>query len=1194
MANDYNELEQLVNDVTSLDTARMTLRWALERLNNIEKEKADLKKNLTIAEETSKKLQLKDASLTDAYSSRTKTLEEKEDFYTKLEATMSLLGEGKLDIQQLLKKEAKLDSLRKSLEDEYQDKFGELDRNQRAVIERWNARLLEVESQYAGRLAEAQQKYDVLRSELESGYQGRLTSLQGSFRTREKELSERINSLEASVHLSEEKVETRRRELEADYLVKKHENEENYRKLRAMLEGGLEEKLRSMDSDHAAQVRSLETSWQTERARLLDEQRLRDDQFISAQARIKEIENKLAAQQETHHGELLKLISEKETAFRAQLAALEKEKAAKEETVKQLVAKLEKKASDWEAEKARLEAEFGGRLALMEQGVRERAAALEREYSGKKEELENIIAVNREETEKGFNACLLRERQAMEEEKTRLVAERRQKEESLARASEKVKELENALSSNHEEHHKELMDRIRSGEMAFRGKLEAFEGEKRSYNETINKLTDDVRARDRVLLEEKNKIAEEFGAKARIYEERIALMDASFGERRNEYEKKIGELSAGMSAAFEEKRSGYEERISELSGRLDEAAKVSALEKENFKNEVARISAETAALAEERAAAVRADYEARKAALEKEFDARAVVYEARLASVSARLEEAARASALEKERFENDLARISAESAAAADERTAAVRADYEARKAELGKEFEARYGDALRALEAEKGRMAIALEASENRAEETRACGKKLEAALAGRAAELEREYAARRERLESDLRDRTAAVYAEAEVKMDFERKNWQYERSMLENQVSEISGNFRSAQKEIETLNSGLRKSAEVSAATETAFNRELMEAKANYDRELTYRVKDAVTVQTAHLVEALEAARARQEETAAALAEKENSINALRGEAVEARRDCEERVRSASSGAVAARRAELEEDYRARRAALAEEFALKNDRLAGENETLRENIGKISAVAAEANTRAAALAGKLLEAEKAAAAEKLEMQKAQVRELDSAVADAVAAAVDALQQKLAHAHAEMDKALADGRDEVKHLEEIFAAEKDRMLEEMDRRERYIESADIKIQDLEREMMKYRQSASGELMRQVAEQDARFRTVVGEEKARSEARVKQLEDLLTAKEKLLADGDKFYRQKQMELDAMQSDLNQRVNKFNTELFAQKQELSEKEKGLNEYRLGLEKDHASRTSELEKMKAELTRVIMDYKGRK
>ena len=156
MSTEYNELERLVNDVTSLDTARMTLRWALERLNSIEKEKADLKKNLTLTEETSRALEVKLGVLEDSFKSRSKSLGEKEEFYGKLEAAMALLGEGKLDIQQLLKKEARLDQLRRSLENEYQDKFEELDRNQRSVIERWNARLLEAESRYADRIGESQ------------------------------------------------------------------------------------------------------------------------------------------------------------------------------------------------------------------------------------------------------------------------------------------------------------------------------------------------------------------------------------------------------------------------------------------------------------------------------------------------------------------------------------------------------------------------------------------------------------------------------------------------------------------------------------------------------------------------------------------------------------------------------------------------------------------------------------------------------------------------------------------------------------------------------------------------------------------------------------------------------------------------------------------------------------------------------
>ncbi|HAU90121.1 MAG TPA: hypothetical protein DCW72_07825, partial [Elusimicrobia bacterium] len=452
MANEYGELEQLVNDVTSLDTARMTLRWALERLQNIEKEKADLKKNLTLAEETAKRLQLKESSLRDAYDSRNKTIEEKEDFYTKLEATMSLLGEGKLDIQQLLKKEAKLDSLRRSLETEYQEKFEELDRSQRAIMERWNARLLDVESQYAGRLSEAQKKYDSLRAELDAEHQGRLTALQASFKAKEKEFGERLALLEGNVRSSEERVETRRRELEAEYLSKKRETEENYRKLRSMLETGLEEKIRAADSDHAAQVSSLEASWQAERSRLLEEQRVREEQFLAAQDRIKEIENNLAAQQEKHHSELLKLISEKETAFRAQLAELEKEKAAKENSVRELSAALEKRAAGWEAEKAALRADFDARAAAMEAAFREREAGFERDYTVRKESIASAMSAERGELERNLENRMARERAVMAAERASMAEAKGHFEAALAAASDKIKELENNISSLKEDH----------------------------------------------------------------------------------------------------------------------------------------------------------------------------------------------------------------------------------------------------------------------------------------------------------------------------------------------------------------------------------------------------------------------------------------------------------------------------------------------------------------------------------------------------------------------------------------------------------------------------------------------------------------------------------------------------------------------------------------------------------------------
>jgi hypothetical protein len=83
-------------------------------------------------------------------------------------------------------------------------------------------------------------------------------------------------------------------------------------------------------------------------------------------------------------------------------------------------------------------------------------------------------------------------------------------------------------------------------------------------------------------------------------------------------------------------------------------------------------------------------------------------------------------------------------------------------------------------------------------------------------------------------------------------------------------------------------------------------------------------------------------------------------------------------------------------------------------------------------------------------------------------------------------------------------------------------------------------------------------------------------------------------MADSDKLYRQKQFELDRMHAEFNQRVNAANEELFAQKQAAADKEKAVNENGLKLEREHAAKMAEMEKMKAELSRAIIEYKNRK
>ena len=1443
MANEYTELEQLVNDVTSLDTARMTLRWALERLNTIEKEKADLKKNLTLAEETAKRLQVKEASLTDAYSSRSKTLEEKEDFYTKLEATMSLLGEGKLDIQQLLKKEAKLDSLRKSLENEYQDKFEELDRSQRSIIERWNARLLDVESQYAGRLAEAQKKYDSLRSELDADHQGRLTALQASFKTREKEFSERLALLEGSVRLSEEKVETRRRELEGEYLAKKRETEENYRKLKTMLEAGLDEKLRSMDSDHAAQVASLGASWQAERSRLLEEQRLREEQFLAAQARIKEIENGLAAQQEAHHSELLKLISEKETAFRAQLAQLENEKSAKEQRVREISAALEKRVAGWEAERAAMRADFEGRTAVLEAALKAREAELEKNYAADKEELSRVSASQRAGLEKELEERLAGERREMAAERARLTETAARQEAALCAASDKIKELEVYISELKENHRGELMARVSAAEESFRQKLAAFEGERLKYIGIINKMEENLRGLEAAGAEDRARMDAEAAARAAVYERELA----------------------------------------ELAGRLSAAAKEAAAQRERHGGELAQISAESAARLEERSAALKADYEALAARLAADAAASGEAFKASLAAADeagrknreaeqARLEqtletvsEQFRGAQLEIVALNASIRRTAEENAA----REAAITGELVEAKAGFDRELSARVkeavlaqtaalAEALEAVKAEKNKLSAALEVkdSEIRAikeeavrahaqaevrllgaeqafhaeklEMQKAHARDVEASVESAVSSVADTYAEKLRAIQEELAvarrsgDGLAQKLLSAEQafhaeKLEMQKAHARDAEASVESAVSAVAETYaeklRAIQEELanarqngdelaqkllvsekahhaeklelqrahandldaklesaaafatETYSEKLRGIQEELArakqagdelaqklmASEKAYHAEKLEMQKAYVKELDASVESAVSsaveayaeklrrtqeelagarqnghelaqkllaAEQAFQAEKLEQQRAhakemdtRLETAAASSAEKLNNIqeelaaakrngdelaqklmasekayhaeklemqkayvkeldasvesavsSAVEAYAEKLRRTQEELAGARQNGEVLAQKllvsektyyaeklemqkayvkeldASVESAVSSAVEAYAEKLRRTQEELAGAKQTGDELAQKLLAAEkafhsqklemqkayvkemdatleatlssavenyemrlrrtqeelAGSKKQAVELSEKLLASEKAHHDEKLEMQKAQVRELDNSVESAVAAAVEMLEQRLAHAHEELAKVQKRATEEMRIIEDGFAAEKTRLLEDVDRRDRYIENADRKLQELETEMLKYRQEASSELLRNISEQDRYFREAAAGEKARAEERVSQLEELLAAKEKLLADSDKFCRQKQLDLDKVHADLNLRVNKFNEELFAQKQELNDREKDLNEYRLKLEKEYAFKASELEPMKAELSRAILEYKGRK
>ncbi len=975
MANEYGELEQMVNDVTSLDTARMTLRWALERLNTIEKERADLKKGLTLAEETAKKLQAKEASLQDAYSSRNKTLEEKEDFYTKLEATMSLLGEGKLDIQQLLKKEAKLDGLRKSLETEYEEKFAELDRSQRSIVERWNSRLLDVEGQYAGRLAEAQKKYDSLRSELEAEHQARLTELQTSFRRKEVELSGRIAFLEGSVRESGEKVETRRREVEAEFMGRKRELEENFRKLRNMLETDLEEKLRAMDSDHAAQISSLEASWQAERSRLLEEQRVREAQFMAAQARIKEIENNLASQQESHHNELLRLISEKETAFRAQLAELEKEKGAKEAQVRELTEAISRRVAGWEKEKAEMQASFDKRAGELEFALRERETAFEKEHAARKEELARAAENRRKELEAELEERLADERRGMAAARARLEEDKTRLELSLGAASDKIKDLEKALAEVRESRQEELLEHINSSEGAFREKLAAMES---AVREAEAGLKEREAAMERGYAARKEELAQ--AAAARQKELETELEERLADERRGmaaararleEDKTRLGDSLAAASGKIKE----LEKAISSVreDGRQELLAQISASE-ESFRQKLAAFEAERLAFnsaMEEMTAELRrresASLEGQKE-LEAEFARRAALYEEKLSAMAA---EASRRA----EEHRTEISRVSFEAGNRAEERVAAAKAEFEKRAARIKEEaaasieaFRTASGSALAAERdnwlSERGVFEKSLEEMTVKFRESQVEIVSLNASL--------------RKAAEEAVAREAALTVEKVELKASFEKELSARLREAVQAQTASLVEAMEAMKEERTALKEALEKKAEEINALKDEFSRAKAELRAG-----------------------LEAKHAAELDSERADSEKKTAIReeALRAEyrAARERLEAELRAKSEEISAEAVVRVEFE-----------------RSNWAAERARLEEQLGTLSGEFGAAQRR---MSGMTAEKE----AEKAVLEKAHAAEIEELKADFAA--------KLAAAGSDSTVELAAER-------RIWAAEKERL--------------------------------------------------------------------------------------------------------------------------------------------------------------
>ncbi|MFA6434248.1 MAG: hypothetical protein WCW52_06085, partial [Elusimicrobiales bacterium] len=712
----------------------------------------------------------------------------------------------------------------------------------------------------------------------------------------------------------------------------------------------------------------------------------------------------------------------------------------------------------------------------------------------------------------------------------------------------------------------------------------------------------------------------------------------------------------------------------------------------------------------ERLAVEKAGYEKAAARLTEENRLK----DAQLASTHDKLKELERRiGGMEDERHAELLTRQAEKEAALKEQAAELSRKAVEARElaqAELTRRFAAEKAG----LEKELGRLAEEnlhneellsaehekIKVLENRINEFTAAR---HAETAATSAALEAEYSARREALISEVSAREEALNKEAAARMESERAAWQAQRGRLEATAAGAAEDFKRAQKEIEELSALNRRLGEQLVERTAGFDREMLEAKAGYEKELNLRLKDTVEAQTAPLLETLEAVRRRNKELSDAVSSREDEISRLNSELAGKDRQTAEDIKIAENAVLAAGAAELEAAYKERKERLAAETAALRSELEKEHKTrieklaahyearsrqtdmengeLKAAVAKLREEALEAQRKAGAHFTELTEQARAYQEAALKLKEGRAAELNSRIEAAVAEAVRSQQEKLRSMESELSELRRSSREESRLAEEAIKKEKTRLAEELSRGQASIEAADLKIREMQDELMKSRQNSAAAYMDRITDQDEKLRALKSaydarEEKLKKEAaelveqarngaeirlkeleeevaakeqllsegaeswqrkqleldarrdekfnalleeyqarqresekqaalaaaelkssydaRLKELEEQLKAKEQRIREGGEFWRQKQLDLDAQHSALNLKLHSFNEEIFAQKQAMSEREKVLNEQRLALESGYVAKMGELEKLRMELTRAIVEYKNRK
>lgn len=250
--------EQILDTSTiqNIDTARMALRWALERLSKLEKEKQELLERAKNEERSKLKAQDEYSALQKTLSVRSSENDQRELYYAKLEEYLSLQLHGKLDVVKLAKRELDTAQLAELL-----------DKKQTAL-----------EREYGARKSQLERDFERLREETERGAKAAVDRAERSAEAKRESLEQdhvlrltELHERDAALKQAERNLAERTAHFEQYYAAQRAQLQSEVRNFKAEIDDQVQFRVQIAERLLEERANALQQGWTREKALLLRE-----------------------------------------------------------------------------------------------------------------------------------------------------------------------------------------------------------------------------------------------------------------------------------------------------------------------------------------------------------------------------------------------------------------------------------------------------------------------------------------------------------------------------------------------------------------------------------------------------------------------------------------------------------------------------------------------------------------------------------------------------------------------------------------------------------------------------------------------------------------------------------------------------------------------------------------------------------